>query len=249
LADNQQSTIVMKKTALVTGANRGLGWELTRQLNAKGYHVLIAVRDPQKALVATEQLPDKAATEVIELDIEDPVSFPFLFEHIQKTWGKLDVLVNNAGVMLDGDLSQNSATSILPGSLRKTFDVNFFGVVTLTNTLLPLLLKSEAANIVNLSSDMGSLHLQSAHAGMPRTFAYNASKAALNMYTIHLAHALSNTSVRVNSVHPGWAKTDMGGTAAPLEAAEAVTPIIHLIEKGNKAPSGKFLHRGVEVQW
>jgi NAD(P)-dependent dehydrogenase (short-subunit alcohol dehydrogenase family) len=239
----------MKKTALVTGAGRGLGQEFTRQLTEKGYQVLMAVRHRQKGTAAREQLANKAAVEIIELDMEDPLSFPPLLAHIEKTYGKLDVLINNAGVMLDGDLSLNSATTIQSSSLRKTFDINFFGIVELTNILLPLLLKSEAAMIVNLSSDMGSLHLQAAHAGMPKTFGYNASKAALNMYTIHLAQSLSNTTVSVNSVHPGWAKTDMGGTAAPLEIADAVTPIIELLEKGNKAPAGKFLHRGVEIQW
>jgi NAD(P)-dependent dehydrogenase (short-subunit alcohol dehydrogenase family) len=237
------------KIALVTGAGRGLGWELTRQLTAKGYQVLMAVRDQQRGMAAREKLPNKELAEVIGLDMENPLSFTWICQHIEKTYGQLDVLVNNAGIMLDGDLSQNSTTYILPEWLRKTFDVNFFGIVELTNSLLPLLLKSEAPVIINLSSDMGSLQVQATQPGMPKTFAYNASKAALNMYTIHLTHLLSDTQVRINSVHPGWAKTAMGGTAAPLEAAEAITPIVELIEQGSKAPAGKFLHCAQEIPW
>jgi NAD(P)-dependent dehydrogenase (short-subunit alcohol dehydrogenase family) len=239
----------MKKIALVTGAGRGLGWELTRQLTTKGYFVLMGIRDQEKGRAAWEQLSEKQSAAILELDMENPLSFPAAYEHIRKTYGQLDVLVNNAGVMLDGDLSGNSAASILPGLLKKTFTINFFGIVELTNSLLPLLLNSEAPVIINLSSDMGSLHLQATQPGMPKTFAYNTSKAALNSYTLHLADLLKNTPVRVNSIHPGWAKTDMGGAAAPLEAAAAVAPIIELIEQGNKAPSGQFLHQGQKIQW
>lgn len=239
----------MKKIALVTGASRGLGWELTNQLTAQGHFVLMGVRDSPHATQAWERLPARESAQTLVLDMTHPASFPWVYEHIERTYGRLDILVNNAGVMLDGELTNNSATTIEREDLKRTFEVNFFGTVELTNTLLPLLLKSEAGSIINMSSNMGSLHLLATQPGMPKTFAYNTSKAALNSYTLHLASLLADTHVRVNAVHPGWVQTDMGGPTAPLTAAEAVAPIIQLITQGATAPTGKFLHRGEEVSW
>lgn len=239
----------MKKIALVTGASRGLGWELTNQLTAKGHFVLMGVRDNKHAMAAWERLPQRQSAQTLVIDMTDPTSFPWVYEHIERTYGRLDVLVNNAGIMLDGELMNNSTATIEQEDLKKTFDVNFFGIVELTNTLVPLLLKSEAGSIINMSSNMGSLHLLATQPGMPKTFAYNTSKAALNSYTLHLASLLSDTQIRVNAVHPGWVQTDMGGPAAPLTPAEAVAPIIELIEQGSGAPTGKFLHNGEEVSW
>lgn len=239
----------MKKIALITGAGRGLGWELTNQLTTNGYFVIMGVRDEQKGLAAWERLPGKELATIMVLDMEDPASFAQVYAQLVKKYGQLDLLVNNAGVMLDGDLMKNSTTTIVPELLKKTFDVNFFGIVELTNILVPLLLKSTAPAIVNISSNMGSVHLLATEPAMPKTFAYNTSKAALNMYTLHLAHLLSNTPIRVNAVHPGWVKTDMGGAAAPLEAAAAVVPIVNLILQGSKAPTGQFLHQGQEIMW
>ncbi len=239
----------MKKIALITGAGRGLGWELTNQLTKNGYFVIMGVRDEEKGLAAWERLPEKEAATVMVLDMEDPASFAQVYTQLEKKNGKLDLLVNNAGVMLDGDLMKNSTNTISAELLKKTFDVNFFGIVELTNTLVPLLLKSTSAAIVNISSNMGSLHLLATVPAMPKTFAYNTSKAALNAYTLHLAHLLNDTPVKVNAVHPGWVKTDMGGEAAPLEAAEAVAPIVQLILQGTDAPTGQFLHQGQNVMW
>ncbi|AXY72771.1 SDR family oxidoreductase [Paraflavitalea soli] len=239
----------MKKIALITGAGRGLGWELTNQLTKHGYFVIMGVRDEQKGLAAWERLPEKNAASVMVLDMEDQASFPQVYAQLEKRNGKLDLLVNNAGVMLDGDLMKNSTNTISAELLKKTFDVNFFGIVALTNTLVPLLLKSTTPAIVNISSNMGSLHLLATEPAMPKTFAYNTSKAALNAYTLHLAYLLADTPVKVNAVHPGWVKTDMGGDAAPLEAAEAVASIVQLILQGANAPTGQFLHQGQEVKW
>jgi NAD(P)-dependent dehydrogenase (short-subunit alcohol dehydrogenase family) len=239
----------MKKIALVTGANRGLGWELTNQLTANNHFVLMGVRNAHQAVASWEKLPHKHSAQTLVIDMANPLSFPWVYEHIERTYGRLDVLVNNAGVMLDGELMNNSTASILPETLKQTFDVNFFGIVELTNCLIPLLLKSSSPSIINISSNMGSLHLQATQPGMPKTFAYNTSKAALNSYTLHLASLLSDTNIKVNAIHPGWVKTDMGGPAAPLAPAEAVAPIIELIEQGNQAPTGKFLHNGQEVNW
>lgn len=131
-------------------------------------------------------------------------------------------------------------------------DTNFFNVVKLTNTLLPLIKKSEAGRIVNLSSILGSLEYHSdAHSPIygSKLFAYNTSKSALNSYTIHLAAALADSNVKVNSVHPGWVKTDMGTEAAPMEINDGVKTSVAMALLENDGPSGKFVHLDSELPW
>lgn len=236
------------RTALITGANRGIGLELTKQLTAKGYFVFMGVRDVAKGAEALQALPlpDRAA--VVALDVNDPASVHRAVEEIAQASESLQILVNNAGVMMDGDFMKDSTMDIAAESLRKTFDTNFFGLVELTNKVLPLLLKSEQASVLNISSNMGSLQMHSREEPLARTFAYNASKAAVNMYTIHLANALKGRQVRVNAVHPGWVKTDMGSEYAPLEVNEAVGPLVDFLLQED-APTGKFMFRGEEVAW
>ncbi len=149
---------------------------------------------------------------------------------IEKDYGRLDILINNAGIMLDGRKG-NETTKTSQDVLRKTFDTNFFAVVALTQALLPLLKKSVAGRIVNLSSILGSITLH-ATAGSPiydaKTFAYDASKAALNSFTIHLAHELKGTKIKVNSAHPGWVKTEMGGEGAQLDVETGAKTSVEL---------------------
>ncbi|MGN6419233.1 MAG: SDR family NAD(P)-dependent oxidoreductase [Pseudobacter sp.] len=235
------------RTALITGANRGIGLELTKQLTAKGYFVFMGVRDASKGAKALQflEFPERAA--VVELDVNDPVSVHRAVKEIGQASESLQILVNNAGVMNE-DFMKDSTTGIAMEKLKKTFDTNFFGLVELTNSVLPLLLKSGEASILNISSNMGSLQLHSRQEPLARTFAYNASKAAVNMYTIHLANALRDQQVRVNAVHPGWVKTDMGSEYAPLEVNEAVGPLVDFLLQKD-APTGKFMFQGQEVEW
>jgi NAD(P)-dependent dehydrogenase (short-subunit alcohol dehydrogenase family) len=137
-------------------------------------------------------------------------------------------------------------------ALKETFDVNFFSVVELTQTLLPLLKKSTAGRIVNLSSMLGSLTLHSdANAGLDqiKPFAYDASKTALNQFTIHLAASLKDTPIKVNSAHPGWVKTDMGGDQAPMEVTEGARTSVALATLSDDGPTGKFMHFNDEMPW
>lgn len=236
------------RTALITGANRGIGLELTKQLTAKGYFVFMGVRSAGKGAEALQGLPFRDRAAVVELEVNDPASVKRAVEEIAGATRSLQILVNNAGVMMDGDFMKDSTTDIAAEDLRKTFDTNFFGLVELTNKALPLLLASEQASVLNISSNMGSLQLHAREEPLARTFAYNASKAAVNMYTIHLANALRDTRVRVNAVHPGWVKTDMGSEYAPLEVEEAVGPLVDFLLQRDM-PTGKFLFRGEEVAW
>jgi NAD(P)-dependent dehydrogenase (short-subunit alcohol dehydrogenase family) len=232
-----------------TGANRGLGLELTKQLVQLGYFVWMGVRNEEAAEAARATLSSPSSAGIIILDLQDSSTFSNAYDKILSAHGQLDILINNAGVMLEDDLSKNSAASITEQQLKTTFDINFFGTVLLTNKLLPLLLKSKTPRIVNVSTNMGSQSLQAAIPELPKTFAYNASKAALNAYTIHLSALLQDTPVKVNAVHPGWVKTDMGGPHAPLTIEEGVKTILAMALLNEQGFSGRFVHNGEEVAW
>lgn len=243
-----------KKIALVTGGNKGLGLETSRQLAAAGVVVLLAARDAAKGEAAAKTLQAEGLdVRALKLDVDQPADHAAAASRIESEFGRLDILVNNAGVMLDPSFGQKNETSITTQDvLRRTFDTNFFAVVALTQTLLPLLRKSAAGRIVNLSSILGSLTLH-ATKGSPiydsKVFAYDASKAALNSFTIHLAHELADTKIKVNSVHPGWVKTDMGTDAAPMELPEGAKTTVAMALLAEDGPTGTFVHLGKTVPW
>src|SRR5262245_54913880 len=173
---------------------------------------------------------------------------------IGKKFGRLDILVNNAWVNLEGsaDLQIRAASQTPIEIYRKTFETNFFGLITLTQQLLPLIKKSGAGRIVNLSSALGSSTLHSDPESFLYDFkipAYDASKAAVNSFTIHLAYELKDTPIKVNAAHPGWVKTDMSGENAPMEIEDGVKTSVELATLPADAPSGKFIHLGAELPW
>ena len=184
-----------KKVALITGANKGLGFEMARQLGQQGVTVLVAARDLSKGKVAVDNLKAEAIeAHPLALDVVSAADIAAAASFIEDKYGALDILINNAGIMLEpGGFASNTVLTTTPERLHETFETNFFAVVALTQALMPLLKKAPAARIVNMSSILGS---QTLHAtkGSPiydaKTFAYDSSKAALNSFTIHLAHAL-----------------------------------------------------------
>jgi NAD(P)-dependent dehydrogenase (short-subunit alcohol dehydrogenase family) len=242
-----------KKIALVTGANRGLGLETARQLGQKGVHVLLAARDLSKGKEAAEELAkDGIETDVVKLEVTRHEDQKAVYRHIDKTYGRLDILVNNAGVFLERMSSPNQTSKLSEKTLRETFDSNFFGVVSLTQTLLPLIRNSEAGRIVNLSSILGSLGLHAQPGSSiyeSKSFAYDASKTALNAFTIHLAHELKDTNIKVNSAHPGWVKTDMGGPNATMKLSEGAKTSVALALLDDNGPTGGFFHLGESLPW
>lgn len=241
-----------KKVALITGANRGLGLETARKLGQQGITVLVAARDLAKSEATAASLTKEGIdARAIKLDVNDPADYAAAAKSIEKDFGALDILVNNAGIFLD-NRGPNETSTTSEDVLRKTFDTNFFAVVSLTQELLPLLRKSKAGRIVNLSSILGSLTLHATKGSYvydAKTFAYNASKAALNAFTIHLAHELANTKIKVNSAHPGWVKTEMGGEGAMLEIEDGVKTSVQLATLPEDGPTGGYFHMGESLPW
>lgn len=243
-----------EKLALISGANKGLGLETARQLGRLGCTVLLGSRDPEKGRAAAEALRKEGINATaVKLDVTSQSDIDALAQLVDEQFGGvLDVLVNNAGVMIEKSWTVNTTSEVKLDDLRATFEANLFAPVALTKALLPALKKSEAGRIVNVSSILGSVSLQAAP-GSPtystKLFAYNASKAALNMYTIHLAHELRGTKIKVNSAHPGWVKTDLGGDAAPLNVAQGAKTIVQLATLSDAGPTGGYFHEGQPIPW
>jgi NAD(P)-dependent dehydrogenase (short-subunit alcohol dehydrogenase family) len=240
------------KIALITGANKGLGLETARQLGKQGATVLVGARDLKKGEQAAEVLRGIGVdARAIKLDVVNAADIKAAADLIAKEYGRLDILINNAGINFE-DFGQNSTLTVSEETVRRTFDTNFFAVIAVTDAMLPLLRKSGGGRIVNLSSILGSLTLH-ATPGSPiytsKAFAYDASKAALNAYTIHLAHALNGTKIKVNSAHPGWVKTDMGTDAAPMELVDGAKTQVQLALLDEDGPTGGYFHMGEALPW
>jgi NAD(P)-dependent dehydrogenase (short-subunit alcohol dehydrogenase family) len=242
----------VKKVAFITGGNRGIGLQTARELGQQGFEVIIGARDASKGAAALQQLrSDGVKAEFVLYDGRRPETDRAVKDYIESRYGRLDVLVNNAGLLREELLGKN-ASNVPEDVLRETFETNLFAVVRLTQTLLPLIKKSPAGRIVNVSSILGSLGLHSTE-GSPiaaaKSFAYNASKAALNAFTVHLADELKGTHVKVNSAHPGWVKTELGGPHAPMEIADSARTSVRLATLGVDGPSGGFFHENDRLPW
>jgi NAD(P)-dependent dehydrogenase (short-subunit alcohol dehydrogenase family) len=241
-----------KKIALITGANKGIGLETARQLGKLGITVLVGARDQAKGEAAVAELKkDRVDARAVKLDVDNPSDYEAVKKLIEKDYGRLDILINNAGIMIDNRKS-NDTSKTSQDVLRKTFNTNFFAVVGLTQALLPLLKKSVGGRIVNLSSILGSNTLHATPGSFiydAKTFAYDASKAALNSFTIHLAHELKDTKIKVNSAHPGWVKTEMGGEGAQLDVETGAKTSVELATLQDSGPNGAYLHLGKPLPW
>lgn len=242
----------LKKIALVTGANKGIGLETVRQLAQQGITVLLGARDEKRGAEAAKQLKEEGLdVQFLQIDVNDTASQDNAAKFIADKFGKLDILVNNAGVAKDFRVPASQGTL---EQWRETFETNVFNLVSLTQKLLPLVKKSDAGRIVNLTSILGSLALHSDPnspiAGSSSSgVAYNASKAALNMFTVNLANELKDTPIKVNAAHPGWVKTDMGGQEAPLEIPDGAKTSVILATLPNDGPTGGYFFLGDSLPW
>jgi NAD(P)-dependent dehydrogenase (short-subunit alcohol dehydrogenase family) len=248
-----------QKIAFITGGNRGLGYQTALDLGLDkkaGIHVVIGSRDEAQGEQAVSKLRAAGVdTDVFKFDVTSAADHQAAYNYFNSKYGRLDILVNNAGIAggkFPGDGPEHRAGDVPMDVLRRVFETNFFAQVALTKTLLPLIKKSPAGRIVNLSSILGSLTLH-ADPKSPiydaKSFAYDASKSALNAFTIHLAYELRNTNIKVNSAHPGWVKTDMGGESAPMEISEGGKTSAALATLPADGPTGGYFHMGQSLPW
>jgi NAD(P)-dependent dehydrogenase (short-subunit alcohol dehydrogenase family) len=243
--------------ALVTGGNRGIGLETVRQLAQKGVTVLLTARILEEAKQAAASLVDEGLTSVIpaKLDITSSADRIAVAQLIADQFGRLDILVNNGAMGTPsgtGTVTDPLTIGTSLDELRQVFETNVFAVLLLTQELLPLLKKSSAGRIVNVSSQIGSLTLHARKdqaVAYTKRFSHNASKAALNLFTILLAQELEATKIKVNSVHPGWVKTRLGTDAAPLEPAQGAQTSVKAALLTEDGPSGTFFHMDQTLPW
>ncbi|WP_029921851.1 SDR family oxidoreductase [Nevskia soli] len=240
-----------EKIALVTGGNKGIGFETARQLARTGVHVIIGSRDRKKGVEASLKLQGEGlAVEALAIDVNSQASIAEAAREVEKKHGHLDILINNAGVLIDAQDKKPSEQTL--DTWRKTFDTNVFGLVATTQAFLPLLKKSSAGRIVNLSSILGSNTLHADPASPIYDFkvpAYNVSKAAVNAWTVQLAYELKDSKIKVNAAHPGHVKTDMGGEAAPMEIVDGAKTSVQLALIGDNGPNGAYVHLGDTLPW
>ena len=247
----------MSKIALVTGASRGLGLETARGLGRRdGYTIIVGAREAAAGERAVEDLRDDGVdAEMVILDVTSPASVADAAAHVGERHGRLDVLVNNAGILPEAtEATDNGPVDV--DMFRRTFDTNVFGAVAVAQRFLPLLRRSPAGRIVNVSSTMGSLADQvdpdSPYFNVVVP-AYQGSKAALNAFTIALSKTLADTDIKVNSVCPGWLQTGLGGpdnrAAAPTTAAEGAEIVVEMACLPDDGPTGSFVDRDGPVAW
>lgn len=242
----------VRKIALITGANKGIGFEIARQLGTQGITILAGVRDQGLGEAAVQKLRAmEINTTAIYLDVTNQDTIDAAAATIDQIYGKLDILVNNAGISVrEGD---TPPSELALEDVRKTFATNVFGVFAVTKAMLPLLRRSEAGRIVNMSSEMGSLTINgdptSFAAHMPSTLAYNASKVALNALTVFFAKELRNTHIKVNSVSPGYVATDLNGYSGFLTAEQGAKMPVAFATLTDDGPTGGFFGENGVIAW
>jgi len=244
------STGSARNVALITGANKGIGFEITRQLGRTGMTVLLGARNAKQGEAAAAMLRGEGIdvhTRPLDLLKEETISAAA--EWIASRCGRLDVLVNNAGIV-DGDDGPPSSADL--GAMRRVFDVNFFGTLAVTKAMLPLIRKANAGRIVNLSSGLGSLTLNSDPTSVFASYkmlGYCGSKAAVNMMTVQLAYELRDTAIKVNAVNPGFTATDMNGHQGTQTVEEGAAEAVRLALLADDGPTGGFTETGANIAW
>ncbi len=239
-----------KKIALITGANKGIGFEIARKLGEQGATIVVAARSKSRGRAAAETLVNAGIdAHPLILDVTHTPSITRAYKYLAAEFGRLDILVNNAGIGHDMALKP-SETPI--ETIRDVFETNFFGAIAVTQGLLPLLRLSEAGRIVNLSSGLGSL-TRGSEPAWPfydvKPLGYNSSKTALNAFTVILAHELRESAIKVNSADPDWCRTDLGGEAAPHTASEGADTAVWLATLPPDGPTGGFFNGRQPVPW
>lgn len=237
------------KIVLITGANKGLGKEIGRQLGLLGYTVVLTARDQKAgAAAAAELVAAGCDAYTVRLEVTNSDDIANLVSYLEKTFGKLDVLVNNAGIALEWDGKSTNSDKI-----RRTLEVNLIAPFAITEALVPLLSRSDDARVINQSSMLGSLgtaeNMWEQVAGF-MAVGYSTSKAGLNMLTLIQSKTLKSKKIAVAAAHPGWVKTDLGTQAAPMEVDEGASTVVDLVTVvRNKFPHGQLVHKGERIPW
>ncbi len=237
------------KVALITGANKGIGLEIARQLGQQGITVALGARDEQRGTEATETLRAEGLdAHFVRLDLNDAASIAALPQAIEAQFGRLDILVNNAGVAIDDAPPSRVSLDIV----RRTYETNVFAPIAVIQALLPLLRRSEAGRIVNMSSGLGSLtqHSDPNWEFAPvNILAYTSSKTALNAVTVQFAKELRDTSIKVNAACPGYVATDLNQHQGPRTTEQGATVAVRLATLPADGPTGGYFNEDGTIPW
>lgn len=243
-----------KRIALITGANRGLGLEAARQLaRDKGFTVILGARDRDKGEAAAARLRESGLdAHAVQLEVSNDASVGNAAREVEERFGRLDVLINNAGISPEYAAGQLSPSQLSPATIRRIFDTNLFGALSVLQAFVPLLEKSDAPRVVNVSSMIGSL----SNISNPEWFAYgvntlgySSSKAALNVLTVATAKEFAGPKWKINSACPGWVKTDLGTQDAPGEVVDGARIYVTLATLPPDGPTGQFFNEDGPIAW
>ncbi|MBT2730775.1 SDR family oxidoreductase [Bacillus sp. ISL-75] len=230
------------KVALVTGGNRGIGFELVKQLALNGFKVILASRDPEMGHEAAQRLKESNLdVSFVVMDVDNQESIHQAAIIVNERYGRLDVLINNAGVYLE---ENKKLVAMDPSVLERTMTTNFFGAYHVIRSFIPLMEKQGYGRIINVSSEYGALSEMS-YQGVG---AYKLSKFALNGLT-RLVAAEINGDIKINAVDPGWVSSDIGGPTAPRSPKQAADSILWLATVGPEGPNGGFFRDGKRIDW
>ncbi|WP_409302356.1 SDR family NAD(P)-dependent oxidoreductase [Peribacillus sp. SCS-155] len=231
-----------KQVALITGGNRGIGYELVKQLASKGFKVILSGRDSEKCYEVVQKLKESnmdVSFVVMNVDNQESISQAALT--VNEQYGRLDILINNAGVYLD---KNEKLTAMDPSILEKTMTTNFFGTYNVIRSFIHFMEKQGYGRIINVSSEYGAMSEMS----YPGGGAYKLSKFVLNGLTRLIAAEITD-DIKINAVDPGWVSTDMGGPSAPITAEQAARSILWLATIGPEGPNGGFFRDGKQIRW
>jgi NAD(P)-dependent dehydrogenase (short-subunit alcohol dehydrogenase family) len=237
------------KVVLITGGNKGLGKEIGRQLGLLGYTVVLTARDKQAGEAAAAELVAAGCdARTVRLEVTNPDDIGRLVRFLETSFGKLDVLVNNAGIAIEWDGKPTNTDKV-----RRTLEVNLIAPYAITEALTPLLSRSDDARVINHSSMLGSIGTAEnmwEQVGGFMSVGYSTSKAGLNMLTLIQSKTLNSKGIVVAAAHPGWVKTDLGTKAAPMEVDEGASTVVDLVTIARKKfPNGQLWHKGARMPW
>lgn len=230
-----------RHVAIVTGGNRGIGHEICKELSKAGCNVVLTSRNEEEGRRAVAKLDHHDNVAFRRLDVTDSKDIVSLRDWILKTYGRVDILINNAGVYLDEGVS---VFDVDENIMHDTLAVNFYGAFHMCRAFVPIMRQNGYGRIVNVSSGYGAMSEMGGYVA-----AYRISKAALNALTLIMANELRDGNIKVNAVCPGWVRTDMGGGMAPLSPEAAARDIVHFALVDSKGPTGSFFRYKNPIQW